>query len=517
MPLSMDGNRTTLYDNCGTRSRGTRNALLALLVIALAAWPALAQTPIEGALRQIVTGLPDGNTQVSACVIDLTTNSTVFSQGADLSMIPASTMKLPVMAAALTQLGPEFMFSTILATDGTNLVVIGDGDPAFGDEKVHRARNESITADFQRWAQMLLSQEVQVIPGDLIIDESIFDDSWIHPSWEEDDLGKWYAAPVGGLNFNGNCVDITASPGPQPNAPALITFQPEASVVEIVNKCRTGNRRNPVVHHPPGTFKYIVSGQCSKRWPFVSVAFPDPGLLFADSLRTVLLKNGISVVGTIQRRRVRSAGGHLPASLTVLGQRNTPIGDVLSRIGKNSQNLFADCLLKRTGCAWEQQRWMAVSTEAPTAQQPQGSWSAGARAVMESMTQAGIDVNGMVVADGSGLNRNNRCTARQLTSLLAWMHDQPTGQLLRESLSIAGVDGSLRKQLTDISGRVHAKTGTMRGVRALAGYVDGETGPRYTFAVIFNGYRGPSTPYKRLQDQFCRILADAARTNPTGR
>ena len=136
---------------------------------------------------------------------------------------------------------------------------------------------------------------------------------------------------------------------------------------------------------------------------------------------------------------------------------------------------------------------------------------------MESMTRAGINVDGMVVADGSGLNRDNRCTARQLASLLAWMDDQPTGRLLRESLSIAGVDGSLRKQLTDISGRIHAKTGTMRGVRALAGYVYGETEPHYAFAVIFNGYHGPSTPYRRLQDQFCRILADAAWTNPTRR
>jgi D-alanyl-D-alanine carboxypeptidase/D-alanyl-D-alanine-endopeptidase (penicillin-binding protein 4) len=445
----------------------------------------------------------------------------IFAAGADASMIPASTMKVPVMAAALAELGTDFAFDTVLATDGTNLVVIGDGDPAFGDEKVHRLRGEAVTADFERWARTLLDQGVRAIPGDLIIDESIFDDRWIHPSWEEDDLGKWYAAPVGGLNFNGNCVDLTASPGSKPGAPAIITAVPETTVVQIVNRCRTGSGRNPVVHHPSGTFEYIISGRCAKPWAFISVAFPDPGLLFADSLRTALHKAGIPVSGAIKRQRVRSADGAIPVSLTVLGHRYTALADVLPRIGKNSQNLFAECLLKRTGHAWARRPWASPASPEPAAHEPgqhgpQGSWATGTGAVEGFMARADIDTTGLAVVDGSGLSRENRCTARQLTALLAWMHGQPGGRMLRNSLSVAGVDGSLRKHLTEIPGRVHAKTGTMRSVRALAGYVGGEAGPRYAFAVIFNGYQGSSTPYKRLGDQFCRVLAAAAVAPPGG-
>ena len=133
------------------------------------------------------------------------------------------------------------------------------------------------------------------------------------------------------------------------------------------------------------------------------------------------------------------------------------------------------------------------------------------------MNRSGIDANGLVIADGSGLSRENACTARQLAVLLARMYSQAGGGLLRESLSIAGVDGSLRKRLTDIPGRVHAKTGTMRGVRALAGYIDGDAGPRYAFAVMFNGYQGSSAPYKRIQDQFCRILVDAVGESINGK
>jgi D-alanyl-D-alanine carboxypeptidase/D-alanyl-D-alanine-endopeptidase (penicillin-binding protein 4) len=517
----MDGTRKTRF---GGRRNGFRGAFLALSACFLAAlpgWSALAQGTLESSLRSVLAALPDPDTQVGACVINLSTNRMVFADRADTSMIPASTMKLPVMAAALADLGPDFAFDTVLATDGTNLVVIGDGDPAIGDEKVHRLRREPITADFQRWARALLDQGISVIPGDLVIDASIFDDTWLHPSWEEEDLGKWYAAPVGGLNFNGNCVDLTASPGSKPGAPAIITAVPETTVIQIVNRCRTGTGRNPVVHHPPGTFEYIVSGRCAKPWAFVSVAFPDPGLLFADSLRTALHKEGIHVAGTIRRQRVRSSEGDVPPSFTMLGHRYTAVAEVLSRIGKNSQNLFAECLLKRTGYAWARRQGTGASAPKPAADMsgdrgPRGTWATGARAVEAFMTRAGIDTGGLAVVDGSGLSRENRCTARQLAALLAWMHGQRGGQMLRDSLSVAGVDGSLRKHLRDIPGRVHAKTGTMRSVRALAGYVDGETGPRYAFAVIFNGYQGSSAPYKRLCDQFCRVLAAAAVAAPDG-
>jgi D-alanyl-D-alanine carboxypeptidase/D-alanyl-D-alanine-endopeptidase (penicillin-binding protein 4) len=87
------------------------------------------------------------------------------------------------------------------------------------------------------------------------------------------------------------------------------------------------------------------------------------------------------------------------------------------------------------------------------------------------------------------------------------MYQQRDFELIYDSLSIGGVDGSLRKRLKDIPGQVHAKTGTMRGVRALAGYVGDNARPRYAFAVLFNGYKGPSTPYKAIQERICRILA----------
>jgi len=275
-----------------------------------------------------------------------------------------------------------------------------------------------------------------------------------------------------------------------------VTFQPENSLVRIVGLCRVG-KGPPVLHHPFDSFEYRISGTCRKRWPFGSVSFPDPGLLFADSMKMAFLRHGVRIAGKIERRKLRLAGGGLPASIEILDRHKTSISQVLSRIGKDSQNLFAECLLKRVGYAWSQK------TQSLSAQ---GSWRTGQDAIKNLVRTVGIDTEGLQVSDGSGLSRQNRCSARQLVDLLAWMHQQPNAWMLYDGLAVSGEDGSLRKRLSDVPRRVFAKTGTMTGVTALAGYVLGHDGSQYAFCIMFNGYPGSSAPYRKIQDTLCRVL-----------
>jgi D-alanyl-D-alanine carboxypeptidase/D-alanyl-D-alanine-endopeptidase (penicillin-binding protein 4) len=507
-----------------------------------AAGPVAGSGDLTARLRATLTRLPHHETVCSACVIDLATGRAVFEVNADAPLTPASTMKVFSMVAALVELGPDFAFETVLATDGRNLIVVGDGDPGFGDERIHAGRNESIYAPFDRWAQSLVRTGRTSFAG-LVIDETIFDDQRTHPTWEAEDLGKWFAAPVGGLNLNDNCVDITLAPR-RPDELVSVSTRPETSLIQVKNNCRTGPGQ-PVLHHAFGSFEYEVSGKCAKNWPFGAAAFPDPGLLFAESLRTRLAKRGIQIDGDIIRARVRLDDGSLPSSLEVIDGHRTPLADCLARAGKNSQNLFAECLLKRAGFEAARRAGASESraiaepadpafgapalmgnppltnaggTAAPNlhpARVPRGSWELGAATVHRIARSAGIDPAGLSVADGSGLSRANACTARQLAAILAWSQSQPFARVLHDSLAEAGVDGSLRRRLKNLDGRVHAKTGTMRSVRTLAGYVDADSGPRFTFAILFNNYKGSSTPYKEIQDRFCRVLAEACE--PAGK
>jgi len=479
-------------------------------MLAVHAAPTRAATPLEEAPQQlgkVFSKLPHAQTSVGACVIDLATGKPLFELHADEALIPASAQKVFTMTAALRTLGPDFTFKTVLALDGTNLVVIGDGDPSLADEKIANHRGEPLDAVLIRFVDALVASGKMVITGDIIIDESIFDDQRIHPSWEAGDLGKWYAAPVSALNINDNCLDVTALPGAA-GKPATIVFRPENDVIAITNRCKSGSGPSPVLHHTPGTHEYIVNGICSKRWEFSPVAIDDPGLVFASALRKKLAARGCTVQGSIVRRRVRGVDGQLPSEIQVIAVESTPLADVFPRIGKDSQNLFAECLLKRTGYEFARRQHVAS---------PQGSWSWGSQAVMNLLFEAIIDSSGFIMDDGSGLSRENRCTARQLAELLMDVARRGGAEadLFMDSLSLAGVDGSLRKRLKGDAGTIRGKTGTMRGVRSLAGYVDGPDGPRFAFAVMFNGYRGPSTPYREIQDRVCRILADVVETSET--
>lgn len=488
-------NRSTARPSAAQKQTAAKPAPGAVPVRPLSATSGSLTERLGGMLAK----LPHSSAVAGACVIDLDRNAVIFEYQADTPMVPASNMKVFAMAAALVELGENFAFRTVLASDGSNLLIIGDGDPAIGDEKLLAREGKSTRDTFDPWLDAVRHAGISSVTGDVIVDDSIFDAQAVHPSWDKDDLGKWYAAPVTGLTINDGCVDITIAPPKSGNGPLDVSIVPPTSLPKIINTARRGDG-TPLLHHPAGSPEYRISGKTNKSYTFGPVPYPDPAMLLGDAFRTQLVSRSIPVGGQARRGRARLPDGSLPPNVRVLGEIRTPIADVLGRTGKDSQNLFAECLLKRAGYAHARRNGVAA----------QGSWEQGANAVRTFLEHVGVSPAGFVVADGSGLSRDNRCTARQLAATLAWLSRGPAGELFRDSLAVAGVDGSLKKRLKNDPGRVRGKTGTMRGIRTLSGFVDDSEGPRYAFAVMFNGYSGPSAPYKDIQDRMCQVLASAA-------
>jgi D-alanyl-D-alanine carboxypeptidase/D-alanyl-D-alanine-endopeptidase (penicillin-binding protein 4) len=478
-------------------------------------------------LAQLIADkLPEG-VQCGAKVIDLGDGRVVFERDANVSLIPASNAKIFILAAALDQLGENFTFKTPLLICGDDLVVIGDGDPAIGDSRLCELANESIDAVFLRWADALRARGIQSIPGNLVIDDSIFESTLTHPTWASDDLQKWYAAPVGGLNFNDNVLEVTVWPAQKAGAPVRWESTPSCSLIQINNRAKSGGEGDCVIARPSPDFRFVLSGNCTARGTLAPVTVPDPALFFADALRTAFTAKGIRIEGEIVRRRVRQPDGSLPAAAAcdLLATHTTPLRAVLSRIGKNSQNLFAECLLKRLGYADQVSRGEAA---------PVGSWDSGRAAVEAflrkldgavvgavsdrnrasgSESPPTADRSPVVIADASGLSRDNRTSAADLTRVLAYMYNGPNRQLFVDSLSDAGSDGSLEKRMKHINGRVYAKTGYIRGVRTLSGYVVTPRGDWLAFSVLFNGFKGAAAPLNAIHDEFCRLLAGYTREN----
>ncbi|MCP4248707.1 MAG: D-alanyl-D-alanine carboxypeptidase/D-alanyl-D-alanine-endopeptidase [bacterium] len=491
------------YDN----RRSVRAAALAAFVLATtyAGISALGQ-PLPARLERLLTHLPQPAARCSALVVDLETGRTLCSVNPTEAMVPASNAKLFPLAAAADQLGPGFHFRTVLAVRGADLVLIGDGDPALGDVDIVKLGGVSVEAMTDRWAQALTEHGRSRIDGDLIIDESIFDAQWVHPTWEEADLKKWYAAPVGALNYNDNCVDITIWPGKSPGGAPRWESVPKTGTIKLTFRNRQRNNGKPVIDRPGAELRFVVTGRPTKRWTFGPVSAPDPGLLAAHAVRSALADRGIHINGNIVRRRVRGPDGTLPEDCRVVAEQVTPLAAVLARTGKNSQNLFAECLAKRLGYEWARRRGQS---------DPQGNWQNGSAALAEFLSACRPPAAGARLVDGSGLSRDNRASAADFVSVLQYMHRHQHRQLFVDSLAIAGQDGSLRKRMRDLPGTVYAKTGYLRGIRTLSGYVVTPQGRWRAFSVLFNGIKGGTAAFNAIHDKLCRtLMAEATNTQP---
>jgi serine-type D-Ala-D-Ala carboxypeptidase/endopeptidase (penicillin-binding protein 4) len=462
--------------------------------------PAIAKKPADPAaeIRSILQPLATTSATYGVSIIDLSDGRIVFSHNADRPLIPASNQKLFVMAAALDMLGADYEFRTVIGMRGSDLVIVGGGDPGLGDPRLCKQYDMTLSDIFARWGDGLRNRGVTEVSGGLILDESIFDDMYTHSTWDPRDLQKWYAAPVAGLNIADNCIEITAWPAKRLGEPPLWSIEPEAPIVEIVNKAKTAAKGVPFIGRMGQSFLYRLSGKSGRRATLEPVAVPDATLTFGSALRTALAREGITIRGSTRKARVRRDDGSAPPDLILVGEHVTPLRDVLARVGKNSQNLFAECLAKRIG--FEHQRRIGVDT-------PQGSWASGANAVRAFLRSAGIDTKGFEMADGSGLSRSNRATASQLTGLLAAMHTHTERDLFESSLAEPGEPGSLRKRMRDLSNRVRGKTGTLRGVRSFSGYVTAGDGRVFAVSTVFNDIRGKAAPIKGIQDQICGVLA----------
>ncbi len=460
---------------------------------------AQSRTEAVAELHRLLANLPTPETVCSAKVVDLTTGEVLLEHDAERKLIPASNQKLWVLAAAAVDLGASFTFRTVLASQGNDLCVIGGGDPGFGDPEFVKARGESITGELERWASAVAAKGVKSLAGRLVYADTLFDRQWTHPSWEARHLRKGYAAPVSALSIGGNCVKVTLRPAEQEGDPVLWSMIPPSDAVEIVNRCVSGGEGKAVIDRPGSEMRLVISGRCNRQWEFPTVSVSDPVAFFAGAFRQALRRHGIAAEQEVRTRRVRLPNGDLPPDLTILAEHRTPLPAVLGRIGKDSQNLFTEALVKQLGFEWSRRAGWA---------EPIGSWDTGRLALLDFAERAHVALAESDYRDGSGLSRDNRMSAAQAVGLLSYMYQHPSKELFVNSLSVAGREGLLKRRMMNIPGAVYAKTGYLQGVRTLSGYVVTPAERWFAFSVLFNGIKGPTMPFNKIHDELCRLLSD---------
>jgi D-alanyl-D-alanine carboxypeptidase/D-alanyl-D-alanine-endopeptidase (penicillin-binding protein 4) len=470
---------------------------------------------LAGRLDETLHRRDDGQVKYTARVIDLSDGRELYAVAPDEPFLPASNGKLAVSATALDRFGADRRLKTYLCIDGDDLWVIGSGDPGTGDPTIAKKYGKTVMTVFDEWADALLARGITRIPGKLYFWDGAFDRQLIHPSWSKGFAGDWYAAPVSGLNFNDNCIDVAITPTSNEKPPSYSVIPPTRRV-KIVNKAVSGggdDAEEASIDRKPQELVYTITGACTQPTELKSKSIIDPGEFFADALRTHLESRGITILGRSWRAESPLGGHPVPPDASVIAVHETRMSDIMGRINKQSQNMFAEAMCKLAGRDYLLEK---------TGQFVPGSWEAGSDAVKDFLSRLKIDHSGLVVADGSGLSRDNRVTSRLITDLLVNMQRRPDGAAFRRSLSVAGEDGTLRNRMKDIRGHVFAKTGYIGGVRACSGYVKTRGGRWLAFSIIYNEIDGSVSPYEALQDEAIRVLVaypdiDSVERQPTTR
>ncbi len=483
------------------RRTATRAAGMAL---ALGLLPSIAAAGLREDVELLIRTADLKGATVSVSVRDAHTGLDLVDIDATRPMIPASNMKLLTTGAALHVLGPQFAFSTRLVRDGDRLIIIGDGDPAFGDPtllaqmQLGETNGLDVESFLDLWTEPVRALRMPRV-REVVVDDRIFDREFIHDAWPRDQLNRGYCAEVAGLNFHLNVLHIYPRPVPG-QRPSLTNRHPHASWIELLNRATSDVGRDDSntiwIARPFESNEFTVYGNARFTYqaPVAVTVHDVPRFmahLFADRLRQA----GIPV----ESFRTSDEDDD-PSSGDVVGPViTTPIATVVSRCNTDSQNLFAESLLKRMGHA---------VTGRP------GSWLSGA-AVLRNVVNERVGepqlLAALYVADGSGLARDNRVSATLLTAWLnTFVNDDRVGAMFIDSLAVGGESGTLRRRFhtVDLRGAVvQGKSGYINGVCTFSGYVTMPDQRRRSFSILVNDLREPTRKAKRLQERIVQAVA----------
>jgi D-alanyl-D-alanine carboxypeptidase/D-alanyl-D-alanine-endopeptidase (penicillin-binding protein 4) len=517
----------------------TANRPLALLlVISLALIPAFAQQPslapnkpaTLAELQSRIAALLDQPKFASArwgARIITTEGGAVFERDVDKTFMPASNMKLYTSAAALDAFGPDFKIKTsVYATRpvGKNgvlngdLILYGRGDPNLSprfDTDDPDRYNELKPADkitaIERLADQVRAAGVKTVTGNLIGDDSFFAGDLLGPGWEWDDAQFYYGAEVSALTVNDNSATFTVTPATRAGKPPQIKIQPQTGYLKIINNARTvadGPTRigvnRPLDSNTMEFFGTIPRGASEFK---VDLAVHDPARFAAELLKEALARRGVRLRGRVERYdavfRVAKPFDESEL-LEVASAESQPLSEMLKVINKQSQNLHAELMLRQLGTR------RADARSLDDYGRPVSTAALGAEIRRQFLQRAGIEVAPLSLRDGSGLARQDLVTPRSTARLLEFMFTHPRAKTWLESLTVAGVDGTLERRLRDsaAANNLRGKTGTLTYVNALSGYVTTKSGQPLILSLMGNNYTGPGRETTVVMDQICVMLAE---------
>ena len=417
-------------------------------------------------------------------VIALPEGHTIFESNADRPLKPASTLKILTCTTALSMLGPEFIFETLVHADaapddsGTiigNLYIEGLGAPDLVGEAWWLIVRRLATLGIRR------------VTGDLVGDESHFDSERRPPGWPQAGNDSAYNAPIGALSSNFNAITVRIDPARRIEDRPRITLEPATDFFDIVNRAAMTTRSTSIRvdrRYRGGRNILAVRGRMRIDGSPMTIyrSVEEPALYAMHTFRSIARTGGITIAGEL---KVGAVSGN---AVEIYRHASRPLGALVRDMNKYSNNFMAEMMLKTLGARIEG---------------PPGTRQDGLRVVRRYLTGIGADPSRSTIVDGSGLSSHNRVPARLIAHALARAaNDFTIGPDLAASFPIGGADGTLEDRFESDPGgrRVRAKTGRVAGSRTLAGYVANAEGRRFAFALLAGSPRGSLESVYRALD-----------------
>jgi serine-type D-Ala-D-Ala carboxypeptidase/endopeptidase (penicillin-binding protein 4) len=417
----------------------------------------------------------------------LNANLPLLNYRGQSNLIPASTTKLLTTAAVLRQFGGQYRLRTSVYRDPggdplqPSLTVVGRGDPTI------------TTTEIQKISTSLKAQGIQRI-AQLTADTSYFRGDSINSDWEWGDLVTDYGTPVTSLILQQNAVSLAVTPqkAGQPagyrwrNALAGIPWQ-------IDNRSITGpnNSANTIgLNGSFGRSALTLNGRIPANGSatILSLAMLDPQDTWLRQLQFSLGQQQIPV-NRLQWTDRPILGNEIAAI------DSPPLIDLIKEINRNSNNLFAEVMLRTIGRANPKHS----SSDMTTA-------DLGLEMVQQKLREIGVDPIYYQQYDGSGLSRKNLIAPIVLVQTLVGMARTPEANLFRDSLASSGQSGTLTNRFKSMPGKIRGKTGSFTGTSALAGYAEPTGYQPLAFSITVNNFDRPSAEIRGAIDEIVGTL-----------
>ncbi|HMA93685.1 MAG TPA: D-alanyl-D-alanine carboxypeptidase/D-alanyl-D-alanine-endopeptidase [Polyangiaceae bacterium] len=402
--------------------------------------------------------------ELSLTVADVASGRVLFEHDGNTPRNPASVSKLVTALAALRTLGPNHRFKTTLLGHMENgslarLVIRGEGDPSLSGDHI------------QGLAARLVGLGLTRISNAIVVDQSYFDETYVPPAFEQQP-GEWAAfrAPVCATAVSGNRLVLWVVPGTVgTDARAFIEPFGAAELaghVRTIDGATKGSRVRFGVTPRKERPLVQIGGEIGASDSIVvqQKRTGDPRMQVGYVLRDALGARGVTVPSVVSL-------GSTPSEPILLTHYSDALGQILYRLGKESDNFAAEMLLKVLGAHVH----------------GLGSSESGVRVVLDMLRGFQAYNANMHWSNGSGLFDANRTSTNLLTQVLTAAYRDPriAPEYLAQ-LSIAGTDGTLTSRLRKLPAGcfVRGKTGTLRSTISLAGYVERSNGTTLAFALI---------------------------------